>query len=187
MQLNRRKERLRCAIMTCFGIALWGFAVLSSAETGSEKLDFQCVTNFNTAVVSNANLEISQVDVVKLADGTEYLLAVGITPNKAKSEPSAKAILDTHTVSAAKARKQAATFLKSEVKSMESVQETKVTEKTTTDTGVTRREDRLTRIREEYVVEEAEAILPQSKIVATWFNEDRSMFNSVLAVPLKRK
>jgi len=103
------------------------------------------------------------------------------------NDPSPKAILDTRTVSAAKARKQAATFLGSEVHTKEELTEIKRTEKVATDKGTEVHVDRVTRIREEYIVEEAQAVLPQTKIVATWFNEDRSLFYSVLAVPLKRK
>ena len=166
---------------------LWAMATPAMADVSSAKLDFQCVTSFVAVVSNNDTLEISQVDVVKLSDGTEYLLAVGITPNKANREAGAKAILDTRTIASAKAYKQAASFLVGEVQSKESLTEIKRTEKVSTDKGIESRVDKLTRIREEYIVEDAQAVLPQSKIVATWFNEDRSLFYSVLAVPLKRK
>jgi len=162
-------------------------ATPAMADVSSAKLDFQCATSFVAVVSSNDTLEISQVDVVKLPDGTENLFAVGITPNKAQHETGPKAILDTRTVSSAKAYKQAAVFLLGDVQSKESLTEIKRTEKVSTDKGIQSRVDKLTRIREEYIVENAQAVLPQSKIVATWFNEDRSMFYSVLAVPLKRK
>ena len=188
MQPNRPVALVRCVIQGyIYGIGLLAMAIYARADSSLLKLDFQCATYFVAAITNNANLEISQVDVVTLPDGADYLLAVGVARNLATSEPGAKAILDTRMVSAAKARKQAATFLKSEVRSKESLTEIKQTDKVSTDQGTTNRVDRLTRIQEDYIIEEAQAVLPQAKIVATWFNEDRSLFYSVLAAPLKRK
>ena len=162
-------------------------AQLSLTNVNAGRVAFQVTTNFLASIASNELLEISQIDVVKIADGQEYLLALGITVNLAKGEPTPQAALDTRTVATAKARKQAAVFLAGSVTSTQKLTEIRQLEKITSDKGLQSRVERLTRFREEYIVERAEAVLPRAMNVATWFNTDRSLFYSVLAVPLQKK
>lgn len=153
----------------------------------AEKASFECDNDFRSVVHSNEVLLVAGIDVIKALNGKTYLLALGTAINQAKESPEAKAKLDTRKVAEAKARKQAAEFLQTEIHSETKLTEIKNSETISTNNGLKQQLTKLIKIREEIIVQRSQAILGGSKVVSTWFSEDVSLFNAVVAIEIRDK
>ncbi len=153
----------------------------------AEKLDFNCDSDFRSAIQTNEVLLVAGIDVTKAPNGKTYLLALGTAVNQAKESPEAKAKLDTRKVAEAKARKQVAEFLQTEIHTETKLTEIRNSEKVSTKGGLKQQLTQLIKIREEIIVQRSQATLGGSKVVATWFNDDNSLFNAVVAVEVSGK
>ena len=153
----------------------------------AEKASFECDNDFRSVVHSNELLLVAGIDVIKALNGKTYLLALGTAINQAKESPEAKAKLDTRKVAEAKARKQAAEFLQTEIHSETKLTEIKNSETISTNNGLKQQLTKLIKIREEIIVQRSQAILGGSKVVSTWFSEDVSLFNAVVAIEIRDK
>ena len=153
----------------------------------TQKVDFNCESEFRSVIQTNEVLLVAGVDVTRTTDGKTYLLALGTAINKAKESPDAKAKLDTRKVAEAKAHKQVAEFLQTEVHTETKLTEIKNSEKVSTNDGLKQQLTKIIKTREEIIVQKSQVVLGGSKVVATWFSGDDSLFNAVVAVEVKGK
>ena len=158
----------------------------ATAGQPPEKLDFKCDGDFESVVRTNEILSVAGVDVTT-ANGKTYLLALGTAINQGKESTEAKAKLDTRKVAEAKARKQAAEFLQTEVHTETKLTEIRNSEKITTNDGLKQHFAKVIKIREEIISQRSHVALGGSKVVATWFSDDNSFFNAVVAVQVNGK
>jgi hypothetical protein len=172
-----------------FGSALLWIALFASAlvTQAADKMDFQCLEQFKSVIVTNETLALSGVDVATLADGKTYLLSLGTTANQAKQDSSIRAKLDTRKVAEAKARKAAAEFLKVEVQTEDKLTELRKTEKVSTNEGLKSQVTKLIRVREEIITQKSQVVFAGSKTVASWLGDDGESFNAVVASEIKNK
>ena len=174
-----------CRLLLTCSLLLSSFQAL--AEQSTRKVDFKCDGDFESALRTNEVLSLAGVDVTQTPDGKTYLLALGTAINQAKESSEAKAKLDTRKVAEAKARKQAAEFLKTEVHTETKLTEIRNSERFTADDGIKQQFAKIIKIREEIIIQRSHVALGGSKVVATWFSEDNSVFNSVVAVQINGK
>lgn len=87
----------------------------------------------------------------------------------------------------AKARKQAAEFLQTEIHTEAKLTEIRNSEKVSTNGGLKQQLTKIIKIREEIIVQRSQVTLGGSKVVATWFSDDNSLLNAVVAVEVKGK
>jgi hypothetical protein len=178
------KSRLNLFVAALLWLGLASGARLLGAD---EKAGYQGLAEFKGVILTNENLALCGVDVVTLASGKTYLLALGTTANQAASDPSVRAKLDTRKVGEAKARKAAAEFLKVEVRTEERLEEVRKTEKVSTEAGLKSRTTKLVKLREEIITTKSEAALGASRTVATWLEDDGKSFSAVVAFEVPRK
>jgi hypothetical protein len=174
-----------------FSLLLGGFLPLCALHVAggqpTEKVGFTCESNFRSVIQTNEVLLVAGVDVTRAANGKTYLLALGTAINQAKESPEAKAKLDTRKVAEAKARKQAAEFLQTEVHTETKLTEIRNSEKVSTNDGLKQALTKIIKTREEIIVQRSQVTLGASKVVATWFSDDNSLFDAVVAVEVKGK
>lgn len=163
------------------------FLLLSLCCLNAEITDLKCVEEFKPFIKNNEMLEISGIDVIEMSNGSTYLLGFGSTKNKAKNSSDAKDRLNTRKVAEGKARKQAAGFLGTEIKTETKLTEIRQTEKVQTNKELQTKISKILKIREEIIVERTYEILSSSKTVATWFSENEELFNAVIAIEFKKK
>jgi hypothetical protein len=161
--------------------------VLAVKAQSAEKVGFNCETDFRSVVETNEVLLIAGIDVTKAANGKTYMLALGTAINQAKETPGIKARLDTRTVAEAKARKQAAEFLQTDVQTETKLTEIRTSEKVITNDGLKQQLTRILKTREEIIIQKSQVALAGSKVVATWFSDDNSLFNAVVAIEVNTK
>ena len=174
-----------------FSTALLGLLslclVLAAKAQSTEKVDFHCETDFRSVVETNAVLLVAGIDVTKAANGKTYMLALGTAINQAKETPGIKAKLDTRKVAEAKARKQAVEFLQTDVQTETKLTEIRTSEKVITNDGLKQQLTKILKTREEIIIQKSQAALGGSKVVANWFSDDNSLFNSVVAIEVNTK
>jgi len=174
-----------------FSTALLGLLslclVLTAQAQSTEKVDFHCETDFCSVVETNDVLLVAGIDVTKAANGKTYMLALGTAINQAKETPGIQAKLDTRKVAEAKARKQAAEFLQTDVQTETKLTEIRASEKVITNDGLKQQLTKILKTREEIIIQKSQAALGGSKVVATWFSDDNSLFNAVVAIEVNTK
>jgi hypothetical protein len=153
----------------------------------AQKASFECDNDFRSVIQTNEVLLVAGISVIKTSNGKTYLLALGTAINQAKESPEPKAKIDTRKVAEAKARKQAAEFFQTEVHSETKLTEIKNSETISTNNGLKQQLIKLIKVREEIIVQRSQAILGGSKVVSTWFSEDISLFNAVVAIEIRDK
>ncbi len=169
-------------------LCLLSLSLNYTAEAQStEKVDFNCDSAFRSVIETNEALLLAEVDVTKASNGKTYLLALGTAINQAKDSPDAKARLDTRKVAEAKAREQAAEFLQTDIQTETKLTEISNSEKVRTNDGLKQQLTKIIRTREEIIVQRSQVTLGGSKVVATWFSDDNSYFNAVVAVEIPGK
>lgn len=169
-------------------ISLLSLGVVFSAQAQSiEKVDFNCDSDFHSVIQTNEVLLVAGIDVTKAANGKTYMLALGTAINQAKETPGAKARLDTRKVAEAKARKQAAEFLQTDVQTETKLTEIKNSERVSTNAVIQQQITKIIKTREEIIVQRSQVTLGGSKVVATWFSDDNSFFNAVVAIEISEK
>lgn len=152
-----------------------------------EKVDFVCESDFRSVVQTNEVLLVAGVDVTTASNGKTYLLALGTAINQARESSDIKMKLDTRKVAEAKARKQAAEFLQTEVHTETRLTEIRNSERVTTNEGLKHQFAKVIKIREEIIVQRSQLTLGGFKTVATWFSDDNTIFKVVVAVEVGRK
>lgn len=169
-------------------ICLLSLCLIHTAEAQStEKVDFNCESDFRSVIQTNEALLVAGIDVTKASNGKTYMLALGTAINQAKESPGAKAKLDTRKVAEAKARAQAAEFLQTDVHTETKLTEIKNSEKVSTNDSLKQELTKIIKTREEIIVQRSQVVLGGSKVVATWFSDDNSFFNAVVAIEVKGK
>jgi len=161
--------------------------ILTAEAQSTEKVDFNCDSDFRSVIQTNEALLVAGIDVTRASNGRKYLLALGTTINQAKDSPEAKAKLDTRKVGEAKARAQAAGFLDPRIETETKLDEIRNSERVSTNDGLKQQLTKIIKIREEIIVQRSQVILGGSKVVATWFSDDNSYFYVVVAVEIPGK
>jgi hypothetical protein len=164
-------------------LALLATPVATTFAGSPEKVEFTCSTNFLSIIQSNGVLELQGVDIQVADDGNKYLLALGTAVVRAggSNQPS---LLNARKIAEVKAKQAASAFLKSEVRTKTTLTRTRETTTTAEDKG-TNAKAVLQHKREELIIQRSQVILSGSTIVATWFNNERTVFYVVVATLAK--
>lgn len=182
--MNGLRRKVFSTALLCF---LTLCLVVAAQAQSAEKVAFHCETDFRSVVETNEVLLVAGIDVTKAANGKTYMLALGTAINQAKDTPGIQAKLDTRKVAEAKARKQAAEFLQTDVHTETKLTEIRTSEKVSTNDGLKQQLAKILKTREEIIIQTSQAALGGSKVVATWFSDDNSLFYAVVAIEVNTK
>jgi len=141
------------------------------------------VESFRECLLADEPLMQGSVDLKKV-NGTNYLIAVGMTFNKQIKQPGdPKAKLDMMKVAEIKARAEMAKYLETEV-----FTETTLTRETETQTtrvsGEVSKQQRIRRELQDVTVERAQLLMRRSIVIGTWYSADQQFYYSAVALPV---
>lgn len=170
-----------------YGAAWLWLVATASVLNAADKKDLEGLEDFKPLISTNQTLALSLVDVITLTNGKTYLLSLGTTGNQARQDSSIRAKLHTRKVAEAKARKNAAEFLKVDVSTEEKLVELRRTEKVSANEGLKSQVTNLIKEREAIITSKSQIVFAGSRTVATWLSPDSESFNAVVAFEITCK